>query len=139
MRLFLYAFVALFLSLLPARAGEAEDRSAIRQVIEAQIAALRADDASAAYSYAAPNIQKIFPNPDIFMTMVRNGYKPVYRPQQVTFGRFKAMPDGGYGQEVFLIDSSGKPYTALYTAERQADGSWKISSCRIIESVGAAA
>ena len=57
------------------------DRQEFQRVIAGQIEAFRADDGPAAYGYAAPAIKKIFPSPEIFMEMVRNGYRPVYRPR----------------------------------------------------------
>ena len=61
----------------PARA--ADDVAAAQNVIRSQVDAFSHDDAAAAYSYAAPAIQDIFPQADIFMSMVRDSYAPVYR------------------------------------------------------------
>ena len=73
----------------PARADleapDAADAAAIRDVIEAQLKAFQADDGAQAFSYASPAIQSIFKDPDTFMSMVRAGYQPVYRPREVEF------------------------------------------------------
>ena len=61
----------------PARAGG--DVAAAQSVIRSQAKAFGRDDAAAAYSYAAPAIHDMFPQADIFMTMVRRSYAPVYR------------------------------------------------------------
>ena len=61
------------------------DATAIHEVIEAQLRAFRSDDSVQAFAYASPAIQSIFKNADTFMSMVRAGYKPVYRPQEVEF------------------------------------------------------
>ena len=61
----------------PARAGG--DVAAAQSVIRSQAEAFGRDDAAAAYSYAAPAIHDMFPQADIFMTMVRRSYAPVYR------------------------------------------------------------
>src|SRR6266404_945114 len=74
--LFLLAILLLTLAA-PARA--ADDVAAAQGVIRSQVEAFSRDDAAAAYSYAAPAIQEIFPQADIFMSMVRNSYAPVYR------------------------------------------------------------
>ncbi len=67
------------------------DRTAIRAVIEAQIAAFRTDDGVTAFRFASPSIQRQFGDPVTFLTMVRTGYLPVYRPREVQFRR----PDRG--------------------------------------------
>lgn len=104
--------------------------TAIRSVIDQQLKAMSMDDGAAAYSYASPGIQRIFPSADIFMSMVRSGYAPVYRNRSVAFGRLKEH-GAGYVQEVFLTDKDGEQWTALYALEKQPDGSWKIAGCQL--------
>lgn len=122
----------------PALSDETTDASGVRAVIDAQIQAFRADDGVAAYGFAAPRLREIFPNADVFMSMVRNGYQPVYRPKSVTWGRLKEIP-GGYAQEVFVVGPDGEAYVALYALERQPDGSWRIAGCQILKSGGQSA
>ena len=57
-------------------AGEAEIKSA-QDTIDAQLKAFLADDPERPYSFAAPNVKRIFPTVDIFMGMVESGYQPV--------------------------------------------------------------
>ena len=112
---------------LPAWADDASDAQA---VISAQLGALRASDAAGAYGFAAPNIQRIFPSADIFMTMVQRGYPAVADARNVAFGPSK--PEGvGLRQEVFLSDPQGQSWIATYTLERQPDGSMKITGCQM--------
>jgi hypothetical protein len=106
----------------------AADRQAIRAVIAQQIAAFRRDDGEAAFAFAAPRIREIFATPDNFMRMVREGYQPVYRPREVTFGTLSTL-EGRLVQRVLLVGPDGVPVTALYFMELQPDGSWKISGC----------
>ena len=47
----------------------------VRYTISSQIDAFKDNDVKKAYTFAAPNIQAQFPNPDIFGLMVRNGYQ----------------------------------------------------------------
>ena len=115
----------------PARA----DEGAIRSVIEGQIAAFRADDAPGAWSYAAPSIKGMFGNEQRFMSMVRQGYPPVYRPRDYAFGELRQAP-GGPLQEVFIVDEAGVSWVALYSLEQQADGTWKISGCQLLRRPG---
>src|SRR5882762_11986779 len=65
---------------------DAADRTAVRAVVEQQLAAFQRDDGRAAFSLASPTIQQQFRSSDNFMRMVRTGYQPVYRPRDVQFG-----------------------------------------------------
>ena len=56
----------------------ADDVAAAQNVIRAQEQAFGRDDAAAAYSHAAPEIKQLFPQADIFMQMVRQGYARAY-------------------------------------------------------------
>lgn len=113
----------------PALAGD--DVAAAQGVIRAQEEALARDDAAAAYSYAAPAIHQIFPQADIFMSMVQNGYAPVYRHKSFEFGEARAE-GGSIAQRVHIIDANGEAWEALYTLEVQADGSLKITGCSLL-------
>ncbi|WGD50801.1 DUF4864 domain-containing protein [Bradyrhizobium sp. CB1650] len=123
--------IALSVALGPvsARAG---DVTAAQDVIRAQEQAFGRDDAAAAYSYAAPAIKEIFPAPDIFMSMVKNGYAPVYRHKGFEFGDSKS--EGNWiAQRVHIIDADGEAWEALYTLEQQSDGSYKITGCSLLK------
>ena len=123
--------VALMITLgtAPVRAG---DVSAAQGVIRAQEQAFARDDAAAAYSHAAPAIREIFPAPDIFMSMVQNGYAPVYRHKSFEFGESRS--EGNWiSQHVHIIDANGEAWEALYTLEQQADGSYKITGCSLLK------
>jgi hypothetical protein len=114
----------------PARA--ADDVAAAQSVISSQVEAFGRDDAAAAYSYAAPAIQGMFPQADIFMSMVRGSYAPVYRHKSFEFGEVRSS-DGKIAQRVHIIDTDGIPWEALYTLELQPDGSVKISGCVLLK------
>ncbi len=126
---FLALLGALLALALPAQAQVSEpDRSAIRDVIERQIEAFRRDDGQAAFGYASPSIQGMFGSPDTFMDMVRQGYRPVYRPRTVEFREIVTL-QGMVTQKVHVIGPDGRPVTAFYPMSRQADGSWRIEGC----------
>ena len=112
------------------------DQASIRGMITGQIEAFRRDDGNAAYGFASPTIQGLFPTPDMFMSMVRNAYQPVYRPQSVTFGQLGDSPVGPL-QKVFLVGPDGKSYVAVYSLQRQPDGTWRINGCTLVEDTGA--
>ena len=112
-------------------AGEplsAEDRAAIRGVIEAQLAAFRADDGLRAFGFASPSIQRQFGSPANFLAMVRTGYRPVHRPREVQF-RDLVEVEGEPVQLVLLVGPDFEVVTAHYVMQRQADGSWRINGC----------
>jgi Domain of unknown function (DUF4864) len=129
MRAFVLLAAALIGLAAPARA--ADEVAAAQGVIRAQVDAFSRDDAAAAYSYAAPSIQNLFPQPDTFMAMVRGSYAPVYRHQSFEFGEARAS-DGQIAQRVHIVDADGVPYEALYTLEQQPDGSLKITGCTLL-------
>jgi len=110
----------------------ADDVAAAQSVIRAQEQALGRDDAAAAYSHAAPEIRQLFPQADIFLQMVQQGYPPVYRHKSFEFGEARA--DGGrIAQRVYIVDDNGEAWEALYTLEQQADGSLKITGCSLLK------
>jgi hypothetical protein len=122
---------ALVLSLAaPARA--ADDVAAAQAIINSQVQALAHDDAATAYSYAAPAIQSLFPQPDIFLSMVQRSYAPVYRHKSFEFGEAR-VADGRIAQRVHILDADGEAWEALYTLEQQPDGSLKIIGCVLIK------
>lgn len=134
MRLLL-RFLALFVFLsLPAQAEDlsGEDKSAFQGIISDQIAAFQADDGAKAYGFASPGIQTMFPNALLFMDMVKRGYQPVYRPKSFNFGEAGINPAGQPFQKVTIVGPDGLTYEALYSMERQPDGSWKISGCALV-------
>jgi hypothetical protein len=104
------------------------DAAIIRQIIQDQIAAFRADDGERAFSFASPDIQAMFHDPQTFLGMVRGGYQPVYRPREVEF-RGLTFEDGHWTQRVLLVGPDGVPVVARYLMEQQPDGSWRIDGC----------
>ena len=125
--------LVLFLTLLlglasPARA---DDVAAAQGVIRAQEQAFARDDAAAAWSHAAPAIQEIFQQPEIFMQMVRQGYAPVYRHKSFEFGEAKTA-GSQIAQRVHIVDDNGEAWEAMYTLEQQPDGSLKITGCSLL-------
>ena len=110
----------------------ASDAEAIKSVIEGQLNAFAADDGQTAYSYASPIVKGVFADPDTFMAMVKKGYQPVYRNSARTFGDLFEDGLGRPAMRVVLMGADGKRYEALYSMEKQQDGSWKIAGCVIL-------
>lgn len=104
----------------------AQDRQTVQTIIEKQISAFQAEDSNSAFQFAAPNIKQVFPNADIFMEMVKRGYQPVYNPKQYRFGKTH-HDNARIAQSVFIEDSNGVAYEAVYELRKQEDGEWLIS------------
>ena len=115
-------------------ADAGDEIAAGQSIIQSQEEAFGRDDAAAAYAFAAPGIQKIFPTAEVFMSMVRKGYAPVYRHRSFEFGEAKVL-DGKIVQEVHIVDAEGAAWDALYTLEPQPDGALKISACVLKKAV----
>jgi hypothetical protein len=126
----LFALLGTMLALaLPAQAQVSPaDQTAIRDVIEGQVEAFRRDDGAAAFGYASPSIQGMFGTAETFMDMVRQGYRPVYRPQVFEFREIVTL-QGMVTQKVHVIGPDGRPVTAFYPMTQQPDGSWRIEGC----------
>lgn len=122
----------------PAQAQSAPDRAEIQTVISSQLDAFSADDATRAFSFAAPVIKRMFGNEERFIGMVRNGYPPVHRSAAHSFGSLREAPEGLI-QEVFIRDLSGVEWVAIYTMEQQPDGEWLIAGCRLLRRPGVSA
>lgn len=113
--------------------GRAEDDVAAAQaVISSQVEAIGRDDAEAAYAFATPGIHNMIPDAESFLVIVREQYAPIYRHKGFRFGE-ASVSDDTIAQEVHIIDADGVPWEALYTLERQPDGSIKISGCVLMK------
>jgi len=129
-----FALVAASLGLARAEVADA-DREAFRNIISSQIEAFQRDDGATAYGYASPTIQGLFPSAERFMAMVRSGYPPVYRPRSLSFGTAADTPRGPE-QHVFITGPDGRNWVAIYSLQRQPDGTWRINGCRLVEDTG---
>ena len=132
----LAAFLVVLLAW-PAMALDEGDRAAGRAAITAQIEAFRRDDAGTAFSFASPGIRRMFGSEEAFLDMVRRAYPPVHRPRSFGFGETRETASG-FEQAVAIQDGAGADWDAVYSFERQPDGSWKISGCRLVKRPGEA-
>ncbi len=119
-------FAVTMMAIAPAAAGEAEVAAA-QATVGNQIEAFRAGDDARAYGYAAPGIRRIFPTLDAFMAMVKGAYQPVYKPQRYSFGPAEEPGADTVLQRVQLTGPDGKDYEALYSVQRQPDGTYLIN------------
>jgi hypothetical protein len=117
-------------------AVDAAARDAAKATVERQIEAFRRDDAATAYAQAAPAIQGLFPSPETFIAMVRQGYGAVYRNRRYSVDRIEDAGDDGVALGVTLQDEDGADWAALYSLEMQPDGAWRITGCRLTRAPG---
>ncbi len=131
MKKLIVSLLFLLFAVLPVRAEglTAGEKTAVEGIITQQLNAFAAGNGAEAYSYAAPLIQQIFPDPESFMAMVKKGYEPVYRHQKFEFGASFSDNVGRPAQRVTITGLDGVQYEAVYTMEKQPDGTWKIAGC----------
>jgi hypothetical protein len=102
----------------------------MQQVIERQLDAFARGDATTAYAQASPLIQAMFPNQDIFMTMVRQGYGALISPAQVDFLGVEETADGPvFGVKIYARD--GSLWLAAYQMVLENPEDWRINGCRV--------
>ena len=106
------------------------DEGAIRNVIESQIEAFRADDFDTAFTFAAPNIKGIFGTADNFGRMVRQGYPMVWQPGSVEY--LDSIERGAaWTQDVLITDGFGRLHKLEYTMVETPEG-WKIAGVQLL-------
>ncbi len=98
--------------------------------IAAQIQAFRADDFVTAFTFASPNIQRLFQTPENFGAMVRNGYPMVWRPSDVRFLELREIA-GNLWQKVMIVDGDGRVHILDYQMVQQENG-WKINGVQLL-------
>lgn len=135
----IFGIGALAFSLMFLHAARADEAAATdpQTTIQNQIQAFRAGEDARAYSYAAPSIAQFYPSVESFMTMVKKGYFPVWRPQDFQFGTEKQIGPEQVMQEVNIIADDGTSWTALYSLIKLEDGSWKINGVQLLKADGA--
>lgn len=128
MRVLAAAFVGLAL-LGPASAQEPAGADEARAIVQSQLNAFQNEAVDEAYGFAAPNIRRMFPTPEVFGRMVREGYPMVWNPADTEF--LQAFPRGAMiVQRLRIVDQKGVPYIAEY-ALMKVDGEWRIAGVEI--------
>ncbi|RKF14933.1 DUF4864 domain-containing protein [Roseovarius spongiae] len=122
------AFILLIGMIAPATNAQ---EGPIREVISAQIEAFQTDDFTRAFTYASPNIRRIFGTSRNFGAMVRNGYPMVWRPKDLRFLGL-ARRDGALWQDVMIRDGEGRVHILEYEMIEDENG-WKINAVRLRE------
>ena len=128
-------FALIFIVLLKNVTSADEGSTAIEEVrftISSQIDAFKENDVKKAYTFAAPNIQAQFPNPDLFGLMVRNGYPIIWRPKSFKFTEFRDLGETCV-QRVLFQSYSGSLKSYDYILEKN-NNLWKIAGVITITS-----
>jgi hypothetical protein len=115
----------------------AADWQAIRQVIGAQLDALRKGDGKRAYAHASAGIKVQFHDADNFLRMVRDSYAALLTARYTEF-LDGAVIEGTIVQPLRLVMADNTVLIALYQMEREADGRWHIAGCVIAPSTARA-
>ncbi|MBY6048591.1 DUF4864 domain-containing protein [Vannielia litorea] len=125
-------FIGLSLALLlAAPVAQAQEASAIPDVIGSQLEAFEADDFARAFTFASPMIQGMFRTPENFGAMVREGYPMVHRPGAVTFGTQRTEGGSTY-QTVTIRDAEGRYHALEYEMIPGGEGGWLIDGVSFI-------
>ncbi len=110
--------------------GAFAQNAEIEANISAQIQAFKADDFVTAFTFASPNIQRLFGDPDNFGVMVRRGYPMVWRPAEVRFLELREI-SGALWQKVMITDGDGRVHLLDYQMIQQ-EGRWKINGVQLL-------
>ena len=106
----------------------------VRNTISSQIEAFKENNIEKAYTFAAPNIQAQFSNPEVFGFMVRNGYPVIWRPKSFKFTEFKDFGDRCI-QRVLFQSYNGSLESYDYILEKNGDF-WRIAGVLAVKSAG---
>lgn len=129
MKTILLAMAASLILALPVSAQSLNE--AVPGVIRNQIEAFKADDFATAFTFASPNIKRMFGNAERFGLMVRQGYPMVWRPADVTFLEQRAEGPLIY-QNVLIKDAAGVPHVLEYQMIETSEG-WQINGVRFLQ------
>jgi hypothetical protein len=116
----------------------ASDWREIRRLITAQREALIAGQGDHAASFATAPIRRQFLDGAGFLRMVREGYAPLITARYTEFLE-GAVIEGTTVQPLRLVLPDDSVLVALYSVDRQKDGSWRIAGCVIAPSTVIAA
>lgn len=103
-----------------------ETIEAMQSAIRGQIGAFQANDADAAFAYAAPAIRQRFASPARFVSMVRQAYSTVFEHQSFSFID-EALTSAGPAQRVEFVTEDGLVWGGIYTFEEADTGELFIS------------
>ena len=130
----LLAAAALAIGIATAAPAQQQD---IEGTISRQFDAFRADDFATAFTFATPDLQRLFQSPQNFERMVTQGYPMVWRFRDVQFLDLREEA-GAMIQVVEVIDDRGARHLLAYRME-QTEAGWRIGGVQILKQPGVAA
>ena len=108
----------------------AQDNTAIENVIGGQLEAFNARDVDEAWTYASPNIKRLFGSSVNFGTMVQQGYPMVWDNAEVRFLDLRDVR-GNLWQKVMVRDAQGGLHILDYQMVETAEG-WQINGVQLL-------
>lgn len=122
---------AMIVAVFAAHSVIAEERIAgIENTIQSQVDAFLAEDTTTAFSFASPNIQRLFGSPERFGAMVKNGYPMVWAPFEVKFLELRRQGSLLF-QKVLFVDRNGAPHVLEYNMMPSEKG-WLIDGVQYL-------
>lgn len=115
---------------LAATAAFAQDSDAIENVIGSQLEAFNDRDVDTAWTYAAPNIKRLFGSPSNFGMMVQQGYPMVWDNADVRFLELRIVR-GNLWQKVMVRDAAGALHILDYQMLETPNG-WQINGVQLL-------
>jgi hypothetical protein len=111
--------------------GAAAQQTEIEGTISSQLEAFKVDDFAQAFTFATPNLQRLFQTPENFQRMVTQGYPMVWRPGEVRYLELREVA-GGLWQKVQITDAKGVTHLLDYKME-ETDAGWRIGAVQILD------
>lgn len=108
------------------------DVIAIHEVVQSQLEALANDDAVRAFELATPEKRTLIGSADNFLRLMKEEYNPIYRYQRVIFSRPEVV-NGDAIQLVRITDDTSRVWVAVFWMKQEADSSWKVDGCELLE------
>jgi hypothetical protein len=103
----------------------------IESTIDRQLQAFSVDDFETAFTFASPNLQRLFQTPSNFQRMVVQGYPMVWRFREVDFLELTER-SGALWQRVRIVDAQGMTHILDYRMLETPAG-WRINGVQILD------
>lgn len=126
MRIVLAIVAAFFVT----QAAAQERIAGIEQTIQGQVDAFLAEDPATAFTFASPNIKRLFGTPERFGSMVKSGYPMVWNPSEVKFLELRRQGQFLF-QKVLFVDQNGAPHVLEYNM-LETDAGWQIDGVQYL-------
>jgi len=108
----------------------AQDSTAIEDVIGNQLEAFNNRDVDEAWTYASPNIKRLFGSSSNFGNMVQQGYPMVWDNADVRFLELRDV-SGMLWQKVMVRDAGGALHILDYQMV-ETDQGWQINGVQLL-------